>query len=259
MAVSFSGGRVAGAGRGVNLGRWTVTGRALPEGRNKRETEMRVLVVGSSGGIGAALVRVAETRGHAVVGLSRSTDGLDVTDEGSVAACLGALEGPFDAVITATGALEISAQGPEKSLRALDPAAMAAQFALNAIGPAMVLKHAAALLPRDRRAVFAALSARVGSIGDNRAGGWYSYRAAKAALNQIIRTGAVELSRSHPDLACVVLHPGTVQTPLTAKYLGRHPAVTPDQAAENLWTVINGLVPRDTGRFFDWAGKEVPW
>lgn len=220
---------------------------------------MRVLVIGASGGIGAALVRVAEARGDAVVGLSRSGDGLDVTDEACVRAGLGALDGVFDVVIAATGGLDIAAQGPEKSLRALEPAAMAAQFALNAIGPAMVLKHAARLLPRDRRAVFAGLSARVGSIGDNRAGGWYSYRAAKAALNQIVRTGAVELARSHPLLACVVLHPGTVQTPLSANYLRRHPSVTADQAAENLWAVINGLSSRDTGRFFDWAGKEVPW
>lgn len=198
-------------------------------------------------------------RGDDVQGLSRSIDGLDVTDEASVAAHLDALEGGFDVVIAATGALEIGGQGPEKSLRALDPAAMAAQFALNAIGPALVLKHAARLLPRDRRAVFVALSARVGSIGDNRAGGWYAYRAAKAALNQIIRSGAIELARSHPKLACVALHPGTVTTPLTAQYLGRHPAVTPDQAAANLWGVIDGLNARDTGLFYDWAGKAVPW
>ncbi|WP_333829582.1 SDR family NAD(P)-dependent oxidoreductase [Pararhodobacter sp.] len=220
---------------------------------------MRVLIIGASGGIGAALGRVARGRGADVVGLSRSIDGLDVTDEASVAAHLGALKGSFDAVITTTGALEIGGQGPEKSLRALDPATMAAQFALNAIGPAMVLKHAARLLPRERRAVFVALSARVGSIGDNRAGGWYSYRAAKAALNQIIRTGAIELARSHPQLACVALHPGTVTTLLTEKYLGRHPAVTPDAAAENLWAVIDGLSAADTGRFYDGAGKAVAW
>jgi len=220
---------------------------------------MRVLVIGSSGGVGAALVQAARARGDDVQGLSRSADGLDVTDESSVASCLGALEGPFDVVIAATGGLEIGPHGPEKSLRALDPAAMATQFALNAIGPALVLKHAAPLLPRERRAVFAALSARVGSIGDNRAGGWYSYRAAKAALNQIIRTGAIELARSHSQLACVALHPGTVTTPLTAKYLGRHPAVSPEQAAQNLWAVIDGLSAQDTGQFFDWAGKPVAW
>lgn len=221
--------------------------------------DMRVLVIGASGGIGGALARAANARGDQVSGLSRSVDGLDVTSEASVATHLGALTGAFEAIIVATGALAIGACGPEKSLRGLDPSAMQAQFALNALGPALVLKHATRLLARDRRAVFVALSARVGSIGDNRAGGWYAYRAAKAALNQIIRTGAIELARSHPHLACVVLHPGTVSTPLTARYLGRHPAVTPDQAAQNLWAVIDRLGADDTGRFIDWAGKEVAW
>lgn len=220
---------------------------------------MRVLVLGSSGGIGRALVAMARMRGAEVTGLSRRDDGLDITDEASIAAHLGALEGPFDTVLVATGALEIDGNGPEKSLRALDAGAMAAQYALNAIGPALALKHAARLLPRERRAVFAVLSARVGSIGDNRAGGWYSYRAAKAGLNQLVHTGAIEMARTHPQLACVVLHPGTVATPFTEKYLDRHPAVPADAAAANLWKVIDGLSPGDTGRFFDWSGKVVPW
>ena len=155
---------------------------------------MRALVVGASGGIGSALAAELAARGWAVTGLSRRADGLDVTDEASVARCLSALEPGFDLVIVATGALEIGAHRPEKSLRALDPAALAAQFAVNAMGPALVLKHALRLMPRDRRAVFAALSARVGSIGDNALGGWYSYRAAKAALNQLIHTAAIEVA-----------------------------------------------------------------
>ena len=220
---------------------------------------MRVLIIGASGGIGAALAAQARARGADVTGLSRRDDGLDVTDEASVARHLGALTGAFDRVLVASGALVINGQGPEKSLRALDPGALAAQFAVNAIGPALVLKHAARLLPRDRRAVFAALSARVGSIGDNRAGGWYGYRAAKAALNQMLRSAAVELARSHPHLACVALHPGTVATEFTRDYLGRHPAVAPSEAAANLWRVIEGLGPQDSGCFLDWAGKTVPW
>lgn len=220
---------------------------------------MRVLVVGASGGVGAALAREAQARGDQVVALSRSGDGLDVTDAASVVRVMGGLQGAFDAVLVATGGLDIDGRGPEKSLRALDPAALAAQFALNATGPALVLREAVRLLPRDRRAVFAALSARVGSIGDNRAGGWYGYRAAKAALNQLLRTASVELARSHPQLVVAALHPGTVQTGLTASYLGRHPAVSPDQAAANLWRVIDGLTPAQSGGFFDWAGLEVPW
>jgi NAD(P)-dependent dehydrogenase (short-subunit alcohol dehydrogenase family) len=122
-----------------------------------------------------------------------------------------------------------------------------------------VLKHSVRLLPREGRAVFAALSARVGSIGDNGFGGWYSYRTAKAALNQMIHTGAIELGRSHREAICVALHPGTVETEFTRKYLGRHPAVPAPEAAENLLRVIAGLQPEDSGGFFDWQGKPVPW
>lgn len=220
---------------------------------------MRVLVIGASGGIGRALAGAARERGAEVVGLSRAGDGLDITDEASIAAHLGALDGVFDAVWVATGALQIGDRGPEKTLRALTAEGVMAQVMLNAVGPALVLKHAARLLPRDRRAVFAALSARLGSIGDNRAGGWYGYRAAKAALNQLLHTGAIELARSHPHLICVALHPGTVQTPLTAAYTGRHPAVPGTEAADNLWRVLDGLTPQDSGGFFDWAGLRVPW
>ena len=220
---------------------------------------MRALVVGASGGIGAALAADLAARGWSATGLSRRAVGLDVTDEASVARCLSALEPGFDLVIVATGALEIGAHRPEKSLRALDPAALAAQFAVNAMGPALVLKHALRLMPRDRRAVFAALSARVGSIGDNRLGGWYSYRAAKAALNQLIHTAAVEVERTHPQAVVVSLHPGTVATGFAEKYVGSHPTVSPAVAAANLLRVVEGLGPEDTGGFFDWRGEAVAW
>jgi NAD(P)-dependent dehydrogenase (short-subunit alcohol dehydrogenase family) len=217
------------------------------------------LIIGTSGGIGAALAAALAARGVAVTGLSRSGDGLDVTDEASVEAHLGALDGPFDLVFVATGALELEGRGPEKSLKHITPEAMVEQFRLNCMGPALVLKHAARLLPRDRRAVFAALSARVGSIGDNGYGGWYSYRTAKAALNQVMHTGAIELARSHKESICVSLHPGTVETPLTEKYARGHPTVPPAEAARNLLSVIDALTPADTGLFFDWKGERVPW
>ena len=219
----------------------------------------RALVVGASGGIGRALVAALAARGDQVTGLSRSGDGLDVTDEASVARLLGAVEGSFDTVIVATGALEISGALPEKSLRALDPAALAAQFALNAIGPALILKHALRLLPRDRPARFAALSARVGSIGDNNLGGWYSYRAAKAALNQLIHTAAIEIARSHPQAVVACLHPGTVATRFTEKYVGSHSTVSPDAAAQNLLSVLDALTSAQSGGFFDGQGKAVAW
>ena len=219
----------------------------------------RVLVIGASGGIGAALAAACRSRGDAVTTLSRSADGFDVTDEASVRTGLERLAGPFDAVIVATGALEIDGATPEKTIKAVTQKAMMDQFALNAVGPALVLRHAEKLLPRDKRAVFAVLSARVGSIGDNRLGGWISYRSAKAAVNQIVHTAAIELRRSHPQSICVALHPGTVETAFTKKYVGRHPAVPAPEAADNLLTVIDGLTPADSGGFFDWAGKAVAW
>lgn len=220
---------------------------------------MRALVIGASGGIGSAVAAALGARGWEVVGLSRSRDGLDITDEASVARVLGAVEGVFDLIFVATGGLEIAGARPEKSVKALGGAAMAAQFALNAIGPALVLKHVWRMIPRDRAARVAVLSARVGSIGDNRLGGWHGYRAAKAALNQILRTCAVELARTHPLAALVALHPGTVATGLTAAYAGGHPTVTPAEAAENLLAVLEGIGPGETGGFFDWRGQRVEW
>ncbi len=219
----------------------------------------RALIIGSSGGIGHALAAGLTARGWQVTGLSRSADGLDVTQEASIAQHLAALDGPFQRIIIATGALEIDGHQPEKAFKQLTADGMAAQFALNTIGPALVIKHCMAFLPKDSPAVIAALSARVGSIGDNRAGGWHSYRASKAALNQIIRGAAIELGRTHRQAVCVALHPGTVATRFTEKYLGRHPSVSPEEAAANLLGVMDELTPDQTGQCYDWAGKPVPW
>lgn len=219
----------------------------------------RVLILGASGGIGSAVAAACTARGDAVTGLSRSGDGFDITDENSVAGHLSAQDVPFDLVLVATGALEIDGAAPEKSIKAVSAQAMQDQFALNAMGPALVLGHAARLLPRDRPSVFAVLSARVGSIGDNRIGGWISYRSAKAAVNQVVRTASIELARTHKQAACVALHPGTVQTPFTEKYLGRHSSVAASEAAHNLLAVMDGVSSENTGKFYDWAGKEVPW
>ena len=137
---------------------------------------------------------------------------------------------------------------------------MAEAFAINAIGPALLMKHFLPLLPRGGKSVFATLSARVGSIKDNRLGGWYSYRASKAALNQFVRTAAVELGRSHREALCVALHPGTVDTPLTSPFRKAGLEVqSPDTAAGRLLAVIDRLGPADSGGFFDHRGDDVPW
>jgi len=216
------------------------------------------LVIGASGGIGSALAGRLEGQGVAVTRLSRSADGFDITDSASVDAGLDGL-GPFDLVIVATGILAAPGAAPEKSLSAIDAAAMTRAFAVNAIGPALILRHAPRLLPRDRPARIAVLTARVGSIGDNRIGGWHSYRASKAAANMIVHGAAIELARTHKHATCVALHPGTVATPFTADYADHNPTVPPDEAARNLLSVIADLGPDDTGGFFDWAGERVEW
>lgn len=216
------------------------------------------LVIGASGGIGAAMAAELRERGVEVTGLSRRDDGLDVTDPASAARVLGALQGPFDLVFVATGILAPPGAAPEKSLDAIEAETMARTLAVNAIGPALILAQVPRLLPREGRAVVAVLTARVGSIGDNAMGGWYSYRASKAAANQIVHGAAIEIGRKRKSSITVALHPGTVETPFTADYPA-HRKVTSDRAARNLLSVIDGLTPEMNGGFFDYAGKAVPW
>lgn len=219
----------------------------------------RALVIGASGGIGLAIKSELESRGYDVTGLSRRDDGLDVTDEASVAAAMETLEGPFDLILVATGALVVDGHEPEKAVREMTPDGLLNQIRVNALGPILVLKHALRLLPKEAPSVFAALSARVGSIGDNSIGGWHSYRTSKTALNQLIHGAAIEMKRTHKKAIAVCLHPGTVETAFTAKYAGRHKTVPADQAAANLIDVIEGLSSNQSGGFFDYAGKEIPW
>ncbi|MEM9342796.1 MAG: SDR family NAD(P)-dependent oxidoreductase [Pseudomonadota bacterium] len=218
----------------------------------------RALVIGASGGVGAAVSAALGARGVAVTELSRRTDGLDWTDPAGSVCMMSAVEGPFDLIFVASGVLAPKGRGPEKSLDAIDAAAMAEVMAVNAIGPALALQQAPRLLPREGRSVVAVLTARVGSIGDNGMGGWYSYRASKAAANQIVRTAAIEIGRKRKEAVVVALHPGTVETPFTAGYPG-HRKVSAEAAAENLLGVIDGLTAEQSGGFFDYAGEVVPW
>ena len=161
-------------------------------------------------------------------------------------------------MIVATGLLHEAQRGPEKALRDLDPAWLARQYAVNAIGPALVAKHFLPIMPRAGRTVFAVLSARVGSISDNKLGGWYGYRASKAALNQLVRTAAVEERRRNDRAIVVALHPGTVDTALSKPFrsAGRD-LFDPGRAAVQLLDVLDGLRPPDSGRFFGWDGTEI--
>lgn len=223
------------------------------------------LVIGASGGIGAALVAALREEGrHPVIGLSRSSDPpIDLLREESIAAAAAWVVGQgldLSLVVVATGFLHDDRFTPERSWRHLDPEHMAQAFAVNAIGPALVLKHVLPLLRRDRRAVFAALSARVGSITDNRLGGWWSYRASKAALNQIIRTAAIELRRVNPQAICVAIHPGTVESGLSTPFAKAGLEVQPPSvAARRILDVLAGLTAEQSGQFHDHLGQPVAW
>lgn len=220
---------------------------------------MTSLIIGASGGIGAALAARLEAQGDAVTRLSRAAGDFDFSQPDSVGDALAALSGPFDRVIVATGKLDGAGHPPEKSLKALTAAALADQFAVNTIGPALILRELPRLLSRSKPAHVAVLTARVGSIGDNKVGGWYAYRAAKAATNQIVHTAAIELARTHKQACLISYHPGTVATKFTAHYQASHPTVSPDEAAQNLLGVLAGLSVNQSGGFYDWRGDEVAW
>jgi NAD(P)-dependent dehydrogenase (short-subunit alcohol dehydrogenase family) len=232
------------------------------------ETLFDAVVIGASGGIGAAVVRQLEAHPaiSSVLALSRSSPAgrIDLTDESSIAEAAGqAAQLPnLRLVFVATGLLHDDyGLQPEKALRALDPAAMARNFAVNATGPALVLKHFAPLLPRRGKSVFAAISARVGSISDNRLGGWYSYRASKAALNMMLKTAAIELGRTRKELVVLGLHPGTVDTGLSKPFqsnVGEGRLFTPDQSARSMLEVIGKAGPQLTGSVIAWDGQVVP-
>lgn len=231
---------------------------------NSLPADFSALVIGSTGGIGTAVVAALEADPACgrVVGLSRaSTPAVDLTDEASVEAAAAWLAGngaPFHLMFDATGGLTLDGAGPEKTIRRLDAGAMAQQFAVNAMGPALLLKHFHSLMAADRRAVFATLSARVGSIGDNQLGGWISYRAAKAALNQIVRTAAIEIARKRPDAVVVALHPGTVRTRLSDG-IARDITHEPPEAARDMLDVLDRLTPAQSGGFFAYDGSPIPY
>lgn len=224
------------------------------------------VVIGRSGGIGAAVIDALRQSGSfaEVVGFSRgSQPGLDLLDEQSMlraANSIKASQSELRLVFDATGFLHGDGLSPEKALSAVTPDHLAYAFAVNTIGPALLMKHFLPLLPRQGKSVFASLSAKVGSIGDNQLGGWYSYRASKAALNQLVHTAAIELARRKPEAVCVALHPGTVDTGLSSDFAKSGLSVQqPADAAARLLSVIDRLTAADTGGFFDYRGDPLPW
>lgn len=235
------------------------------------------VVFGASGGVGGALVRQMSASdqyaGVIAIGRRRPDDladrkvtflTADITREAEVRAVARSIEaiGVPTRVVVATGLLHDAFTAPEKSMRAIDPEALSRLFAVNPIGPVLVAKHLLPLMPREQPSLFAALSARVGSISDNRLGGWYGYRASKAALNMLIATLAVEHRRTNPLGVCVALHPGTVETRLSAPFgqsSASSPRLSPQASARALMAVMDGLGPNDSGGFFAWDGDPIAW
>lgn len=230
--------------------------RSFPDG-------FRALVIGASGGIGQAFVQAlqANPRCARVVALSRqSVPRIDFDDEASVADAAKGLAtgGKFHLIINAAGLLHSTDFMPEKKLGDLNYAQLEATFRINTFGPALVLRHFSPLLDGER-GVLAVISAKVGSIEDNRLGGWYSYRASKAALNMLLKTAAIELKRSKPTAVLVSLHPGTVNTGLSKPFKGEQIGRPASVAAQEMLAVLDGLTAADSGSFVAYDGEALPW
>ncbi len=225
--------------------------------------QFHALVIGASGAIGGALSALlrASPRCASVRDLHRgSHPALDFAQEDSIAEAARQLaDGPrFHLIVNATGTLHSAAFMPEKRLADLNYEQLQATFQANTFGPALVLRHFTRLLDRER-AVMALLSAKVGSIGDNRLGGWYSYRASKAALNMLVKTAAIEVARTQPNSVIVALHPGTVNSRLSQPFRGAEIGRPADVAAADMLQVLDGLTPADSGSFRSYNGAELPW
>jgi len=239
---------------------------------------MNIAVIGASGGIGSALTNMIcrempRATVHAfsrrpLTGLPDNTHAweIELENESSIADAAKRVrrhKGPLSAVFVTTGLLHDGATvQPEKSWRALNAYSLEQAFRINTFAPALVAKHFLPLMRRGGKSVFACLSARVGSMEDNRLGGWYAYRASKAALNMIIKNLSIELSRSNPNAICVGLHPGTVDTDLSKPFQGNvrpEKLFTPDRAAQAILSVVDDLTQSDSGKIFAWDGSVIPY
>ncbi len=228
------------------------------------------VVIGSGGGLGAALLNQLESDANykQAIGLSRSTEvSINYLDESSIAKAAESIASlcvtsnlQLRLLVVATGFLHGAQGQPERSFTNLDAAYLAQVFQINTLGPALVMKHFLPLLPKTGRCVAGFMSAKVGSISDNALGGWYGYRASKAALNQLVKTASIELSRRNKDSICVSLHPGTVATALSAPFAKTGLNVRPaSAAAADVLAVLAGLQSADTGCLIDYTGQVLPF
>ena len=234
---------------------------------NSLEERFKAIVFGASGAIGGAFVEAVAAMPNCdqVIGVSRRSDpGFDIESEQSIAdlAQRFASLAPFHLIVDATGALHLDGVGPEKRLQDVHKETLLKALSVNAVGPALLLKHFVPLLPMGSRCMFVKLSARVGSITDNRKGGWYGYRASKAALNMLLQTAAIEVRRTRPEALLVALQPGTVRSRLSAPFVSHSSDVatmSPEQAVELMLTAIDALPASRRASFIDYRGENIPW
>ena len=220
----------------------------------------RALVFGASGGIGQAFSRFLENKlgSENVINISRSFDGFEISDEEKIFKLSESIEGSFNLIINAIGVLQTTEEGPEKTINVVKQKSMIDMMTINAIGPALLLKNFSKKLDKTKFSVFVNLSARVGSITDNRLGGWISYRSSKAALNQIIKTSSIEINRRNKNAICVGLHPGTVKTRFTEKFQNTTETISPDESVKMMMNVVENLSVDDNGYCFAYDGKVIP-
>ena len=223
----------------------------------------RALVIGSSGTIGAAFMDLLEHHSNcvAVTGLCRQSDyPIDYLKPESIELSAASLaeQAPFQIIINTIGVLHSDRFMPEKRLDDLNAAQLGQIMQVNAIGPALTLRYFSKLLD-PQAAVMVTLSAKVGSIADNRLGGWYSYRASKAALNMMIKTAAIELARTKPNLVLVAMHPGTVSSNLSKPFRGQQIGRPAKEAVADMFEVIEGLSKEASGSFLSYSGESIPW
>ncbi len=223
----------------------------------------RALIIGSSGTIGSAFIELLRCNPSCseVVGVHRHSEyPLDYQNPASIESCANSLaaEGSFQLIINTIGVLHSSAWMPEKKLDDVNAEQLMELMKINAIGPALTMRHFSKLLD-PKGSIMVTLSAKVGSIEDNRLGGWYSYRASKAALNMLIKTASIEWARTKPNIALIAMHPGTVNSRLSKPFRGEQIGRPANEAVKDMFAVIDNLSKEDSGSFVSYSGEKLPW
>ncbi len=223
------------------------------------------VVIGNSGSIGSAIEKELSDQGFKnIIGFNRSSNPrLDLLNEETIAQSAQFIKDqniPVSLVFDATGLLHDDNNMPEKTYKNIDQIFMRKNFEINVMGPALIMKYFLPLLDKEEKSIFASISAKVGSISDNRYGGWYSYRASKAALNQMIKTASIEMKMKNQNAICLAIHPGTVESKLSKPFQKNDLTIqSPQESASNIFKILTSSTSKDTGSFYNWDGKIIDW